>query len=223
MATGTIFFDYDGTLHNSLLVYAPAFRKGYAWLVEQGHAQPRAFDDAWIGHWLGWSTKEMWTTFMPELPEPVWREAASIVGAEMDRLSATGHGALFEGVPQALDTLKARGYTLAFLSNCRHDYRDAHRSFYGLDRWFTCYHCAEDLPGLPKWRIYQTVADDGAHPYPHVMVGDRFHDLEVATHAHLPFVGCAYGFGLEGELAGADALATAPGELVAAIGRVMPS
>lgn len=223
MTHGTVFLDYDGTLHNSLLVYAPAFRAGYAWLVEHGHAEPRAFEDAWIGHWLGWSTKDMWTTFMPELPEAVWRKAAGIVGAEMDRLSASGAGALFEGIPQALDKLKEQGYTLAFLSNCRHAYRDAHRAFYHLDRWFSCYHCAEDFPGQPKWRIYQNVADDGKHPLPHVMVGDRFHDLEVASHAQIPFVGCAYGFGTQGELDAADALVHSPAELACVIRRVIPA
>jgi len=29
----TIYFDYDGTLHNSNKIYAPAFRKAYDFLV----------------------------------------------------------------------------------------------------------------------------------------------------------------------------------------------
>ena len=200
MPQGTIFFDYDGTLHNSMLIYGPAFRKAYAWLVEQGYKEPREFSDDWISHWLGWTTVDMWTTFAPDLEENVWRQAAHIVGQEMDRLSSTGKGALFEGIPEALDTLKADGYTIAFLSNCRLKYRDAHRGYYNLDKWVSCYHCAEDFPGVPKWEIYQRVAGDGTHPYPHAMVGDRFHDIEVGTRAGIPTIGCLYGFGLEGEL-----------------------
>ena len=36
MKKGTVFFDYDGTLHNSMLTYGPAFREVYADLVKNG-------------------------------------------------------------------------------------------------------------------------------------------------------------------------------------------
>ena len=31
----TIIFDYDGTIHNTLGIYEPAFREAYQWLSEQ--------------------------------------------------------------------------------------------------------------------------------------------------------------------------------------------
>ena len=31
----TIIFDYDGTIHNTLGIYEPAFREAYQWLAEQ--------------------------------------------------------------------------------------------------------------------------------------------------------------------------------------------
>ena len=52
---------------------------------------------------------------------------------------------------------------------------------------------------------------------PHVMVGDRFHDQEVVVRAHIPFVGCAFGFGREGELDQVDALARVPSEIPGAV------
>lgn len=212
---GTIFFDFDGTLHDSMAIYGPAFRSAYAWLVEQGYKQPKEFSDEWISQWLGFTVEEMWTTFAPDLPEEVWRQAATIVGREMDGRTERGEAQLFEGVAQALDSFKQQGFDLAFLSNCRIAYCDVHRSNFDLDKWFCAYYCAEAFDDIPKWKIYQQVAAN--HAYPQVMVGDRFHDQEVAQNAHIPFVGCAYGFGREGELNQVDAWAYKPSDLPRAI------
>lgn len=208
---GTIFFDFDGTLHDSMAIYGPAFRSAYAWLVEQGYKQPSEFSDEWISQWLGFTVEEMWTTFAPDLPEEVWRQAAALVGREMDGRTECGEAQLFEGVAQALDTLKQQGFDLVFLSNCRIAYCDVHRSNFGLDKWFCAYYCAEAFNDIPKWKIYQQVAVN--HAYPHVMVGDRFHDQEVALKAEIPFVGCVYGYGREGELDQVDAWAYKPSDL----------
>lgn len=216
---GTVFFDYDGTLHDSMAIYGPAFRTAYAWLVSEGHLPPREFSDDEISQWLGYTTEEMWTTFAPGLPEPIWRHAAQIVGREMDRLTEEGAAKLFSGVPEMLDACKEQGFQLAFLSNCRRDYGAIHRKLFGLDRWFDAYYCAEDFGYLPKWEIYQQVAD--RHADPKVVVGDRFHDEEVARHADVPFVGCRYGFGRAGEIEDATALVDAPSEIPAAIARVL--
>lgn len=53
----TIFFDYDGTLHDSLRIYALAFKKAYAYLVEEGHTEPKEWSDKEISHWLGFIQK----------------------------------------------------------------------------------------------------------------------------------------------------------------------
>ncbi len=208
---GTVFFDYDGTLHDSMAIYGPAFRAAYAWLVEEGHMPPREFTDEWISQWLGWTTENMWTTFAPDLAEPIWRHAAKIVGREMDRLTEEGVARLFDDVPELLEELKAEGYQLAFLSNCRTDYMNVHRKVFGLDRLFDAYYWAEGYGDIPKWKIYQQVSS--RHAFPQIMVGDRFHDMEVAEKAGIPFVGCAYGFGAEGELAGATVVVDAPKEI----------
>lgn len=208
---GTVFLDYDGTLHDSMASYGPAFRRAYAWLVEEGYKQPREFSDEWISQWLGFTTEQMWMSFAPDLPEEVWRHAARIVGETMDQCAEDGQARLFTGVPEMLSDLRSRGYRLVFLSNCRSDYCEVHRRVFGLDRWFDTYCCAEDFGDIPKWAIYQRVADGFARPQ--VMVGDRFHDGEVAKRAGIPFVACAYGFGEQGEWLDADAVALGPQEV----------
>lgn len=216
---GTVFFDYDGTLHNSMAIYGPAFRAAYAWLVEEGHMPPREFSDEWISHWLGWTTENMWTTFAPDLPEPVWRHAAKIVGSEMDRLTVQGTACLFEGAKEMLAKLKAEGYQLCFLSNCRTAYMNVHAQKFGLDEYFDAFYWAEGYNDIPKWQIYQQVAN--RHACPQVMVGDRFHDLEVATKAGIPSIGCAYGFNLEGELEAVTVTVANVAEIPAAVEKVL--
>lgn len=216
---GTIFFDFDGTLHDSMAIYGPAFRAAYAWLVEEGYKEPREFSDTWISQWLGFTVEEMWTTFAPDLPEEVWRKAAAIVGCEMDSRTQKGKAKLFDGIPEALTILKEQGYDLAFLSNCRVAYCDVHRANFDLDRWFSAYYCAEAFHDIPKWEIFQQVS--GNHCRPQVMVGDRFHDQEVALKAGIPFVGCAFGFAREDELNQVDAWALKPVDLPKAIALVI--
>lgn len=216
MALGTIFFDYDGTLHDCMRIYGPAFRRAYAWLVEQGHMPARSFADSEISCWLGWEVRAMWEAFAPGLPESAWRPASRLVGQEMDRLLDAGKGALFPQVEPMLDTLRARGFKLAFLSNCGASYCAKHRRAFGLDRWFDSYYCAGDYPGLAKWEIYAQVAAD-KEVRPHVMVGDRFHDIEVAVRAGIPSVGCAWGFGAAEELSGATVVARFPQDVSAAV------
>ena len=64
----TLIFDYDGTLHDSGRLYAPAFRHMYAQMVADGIAPARGWDDAEINRWLGCTAEEMWREFRPDLP-----------------------------------------------------------------------------------------------------------------------------------------------------------
>ena len=219
MGKGTIFFDFDGTLHDSMKLYGPALRKAYAWLVDQGVACPREFTDKEISRWLGWQLEDMWTTFIPGIEETTWRRAGKIVADEMERLLHAGKGALFPGIAEVLTTLHAEGYEIAFLSNCGRPYCDDYLSEFGIDHLFAATYCAEEFGFIPKWQIYQQVS--GNHPQPQVMVGDRFHDIEVATHASIPSVGCAYGYGDPSELEAATITIDSPAQIPAAIQRLI--
>ena len=220
---GTVFLDYDGTVHDCMRVYGPAFRAGYAWLVDHGYRAPAAFEDAEIAQWLGWTIPAMWGAFAPDLPESVWSKASHVIGTTMDKLAEQGKGGLFDGIGEQLDTLKNAGLTLVFFSNCRSSYAENHRRYYGLDRWFSHYICAEEYGDLPKSAIYRQLAEQDAKraapqfPLPHVMAGDRFHDLQVGLENGIPTVGCRYGYGKPGELDRATAFAATPQGLSAAV------
>lgn len=81
----TIIFDYDGTIHNTLGIYEPAFREAYQWLAEQNVVEEQKIETAQIAGWLGLNSKEMWDTFLPELDQRYKEQASAIVGDSMVR------------------------------------------------------------------------------------------------------------------------------------------
>ena len=76
-----LLFDYDGTLHDSSATYLPAFRKTLAWLEEHGYDVDREYSDEQIGYWLGFSAKDMWNSFAPELDDAVKETCSKMIGA----------------------------------------------------------------------------------------------------------------------------------------------
>ena len=105
----TLFFDYDGTLHDCIRIYAPAFRRVYPELVTAGFAAPRTFSDAELSQWLGLSVSDMWNRFMPELPQERKDYYGSRIGDEMLRLINGGLAALYPGTEETLEFLRSRG------------------------------------------------------------------------------------------------------------------
>ena len=220
MNKGTIFFDFDGTLHDSMKLYGHALRKAYAWLADEGIVEPRDLPDSEICHWLGWQVEDMWTTFIPGIEDATWRRASRMVLEDMDEGLRAGNGALFDGVEEMLVQLASEGYQIVFLSNCGRAYCDSHLETFGITDVFAATYCAAEFDFIPKWAIYQRIADE--HPYPHIMVGDRFHDLEVATKGGIPSIGCAYGYGEPGELDAANVVVSAPSEIADTVHQLLP-
>ena len=207
----TLIFDWDGTLHDTGRLYGRAFRKAYRWLVEQGHAPEREYRDAEVTCYLGMNARDMWDCFMPHLPRDVKNQASSIIGGEMIAEIDAGRAVLYPGAVQALNQLKAQGYEMVILSNCKRAYLQAHRKAFRLEQWFTGFYCCEDFDFAPKEEIFTALRPN--HPADYAVIGDRASDLQVALTHHLCFVGCAYGFGGAGELAAATRIARSPAEI----------
>lgn len=218
MSLSTVIFDFDGTLHDSLHVYTIAFRRAYAWLVEEGWAEPQSFSSEDLSGYIGLTAEEMWTSFRPDLPTAVWQQAAARVGTSIDELIAQGEARLFPGVPAMLARIKANGFKLVFLSNCRIAYQEEARRTFGLDAWFDGYFNSEEFGGIPKEEIFESIA--AAFPMGFAVVGDRAKDLAVARVHDLPSVGCLYGYGSAEELADATYLARSPEDIVDFIERI---
>lgn len=199
----TILFDYDGTLHDALHIYAPAFRKAYEYLVKNGHVEERSWSDDEISKFLGQTPKEMWDAFGKGLPESVKREASSIIGSEMERLTNEGQTRLYEGTIETLRELKRRDYLLVFISNCRNYYMHAHTQLFSLGRYFDHMVCSESYPGIEaKEKVLETLKPELVEEM--VIIGDRHHDMTAGKHNNIHTIGARYGFGDDEELSDAD-------------------
>ncbi|MGE5628055.1 MAG: HAD family hydrolase [Solirubrobacterales bacterium] len=198
----TIFFDYDGTLHNGMKIYAPAFREAYAYLVEQGYAKPKDWSEAEISYWLGFNPKEMWENFMPNIEVEERRKCSKIISEKMGAATLEGKAELYDGSIEALSYLKAKGYHLIFISNCKIYYKESHCKIFNLDRYFERMIAAEEFDFIPKDEILKSILND--YPKDMVMVGDRFQDIECGRKNHIYTIGCSYGYGSPEELDQAD-------------------
>ncbi len=202
MAVRTIFFDYDGTLHNGLKIYAPAFREAYAYLVENYYAEPREWTDKEISYWLGFAPMEMWNRFMPGIPEETKVTCSGIISSTMKALTEEGKAELYEGSVEVLAYLRRKGYHLIFISNCKSYYKEAHNRMFELDSYFEELIATEDYGFLPKNEIIRSIK--GRFEGGHAIVGDRLQDMEAGRDNGMLTIGCSYGYGSAAELEGAD-------------------
>src|SRR5690554_6157212 len=131
----TICFDYDGTLHESIHLYYPAFLKAYTFLVEKGVQPKKAWTKAEVSQFLGQNPKEMWASFEPAVPPNLYQAASKIIGAEMKRLIDLGQAKLYQGALEVLKRLKEKGYHLVYLSNAKIYYLEAHQQYFNLKRY----------------------------------------------------------------------------------------
>ena len=214
-----IILDFDGTIHDCAAIYVPAFRVGHKYLVESGLMEYREYSDEEIISYLGFSPKEMWDNFAPDLCDSEKKKVTLMVSDHMAKLAEEGKARLYEGAKEALRALKRQGHTLIFLSNCLHSYMELHRRVHGLDEFFSDYYCSEDYGYIRKPEIFEKIAGEKEGDF--MVVGDRYFDLEVAWTHGLPSIGCAYGYCGEHELDRADEVIGSVRELPEAVEKIM--
>ena len=210
-----LLFDYDGTLHDSLRIYAPALQTAYDRLVRLGYVPARRWSADEVRQWIGLSPGEMWDRFLPDLPAAEKQTSGALIGDRMLALIRQGQAQLYPGVPEVLDRLRDRGYRLLLLSNCPVSYLEAHAAFFHLERYFHGLFCGEQFGYRPKHEICRELQARYGGGF--LAVGDRRQDMDIARRNGLPFIGCAYGYAAPGELDGADQLIESPSELPAAL------
>lgn len=198
----TIFFDYDGTLHDSMKIYKPALKKAYSYLVHEKMAIKRTLKDEEIKYWLGFNSKDMWKKFMPNLSLEMQDKARKMVGEEMKSCVKNNKAKLYEGALETLKYLKNKGYHIVFVSNCSNYYKDIHNKAFKLDEYFEELACAEEYNYIPKYEFLSKIIKN--YPKDMVIVGDRYHDIEAGKINKIHTIGCEYGFGEKKETANAD-------------------
>ncbi len=197
-----LIFDYDGTIHDTMKTYAPAFRNTCKWLSDNGYIRQEEYTDRQISCWLGFNSTDMWEQFQPELDCEIREKARIMLGKDMAERVENDEGSLFEHAEEIMSALKNQGYRLIFLSNCRIHYMERHKRIFGLDRFFDYFYCCEEFDFIPKYEIFRKIKS--RHDGNFIVIGDRFHDIETAVKNNLKSVGCGYGYGSSDELAAAD-------------------
>lgn len=200
----TLIFDYDGTLHNTLHIYEPAFRECYQALVDASILNPVEISAERILSWLGMSARDMWEDFAPELPGEIRHRAEQKLGDRMSELLHRHQAVWFPHAERVLDRLKESGYRMVILSNSQKKYGQEHWKEFHMERWFDHWYDCESYGYAPKTEIIKVIKQ--AYPGSLTVIGDRVLDLAAARAVGAAFIGCQYGFGTAQELAGADAL-----------------
>ncbi len=195
--TRTIYFDFDGTLHNTIKIYGQSLRKGYEFLVEQGAVEDRHISDEEAKSWLGYNVHEMWDNFLPQVDDQLKDQAKKIVGQNLNSLLVEGHAELYPNAKKVLEELDHRGYTMIYLSNCKNVYKDSVMKAFGIEKYFDRTICSESFNWMLKEDIVRQIRSD--YPEEQIFVGDRFHDMKAGRDNGLNTIFCSYGFGAEEE------------------------
>ena len=198
----TIIFDYDGTLHDSTANYIVAFKMAYNYLIEKKKAVPRDWKDEEITKWLGYSSKDMWENFMPNLDAEHQATASKIIGETLLEKVLAKESTLYTGALETLDYLRDKGYQLIFLSNCSEKYMNAHQKAFQLNQYFEDMYCTETFDYNAKYKIFELIEKQYKEKF--LIVGDRIQDFEISHYHNLVSIGCNYGFGSEEELQQSD-------------------
>lgn len=198
----TIIFDYDGTLHDSRANYIVAFKMAYNYLIENEKADPREWKDEEITKWLGYSSKDMWGNFMPNLDAEHQATASKIIGETLLEKVLAKESTLYTGALETLDYLRDKGYQLIFLSNCSEKYMNAHQKVFQLNQYFEDMYCTETFDYDAKYKIFELIEKQYKEKF--LIVGDRIQDFEISHYHNLVSIGCNYGFGSEEELQQSD-------------------
>lgn len=209
--TQAVLLDLDGTLSDSRSGIEACFRHT---LTELGHNQEEAGDLTWaVGPPIAVSLQRLIAPFgddRVELALSIYRERYSAVGIY--------DCSVYPGVVAMLEALREAGHVMCIATSKRRDYAERVIDYLELRSYVRNVYGA--IPGGALDRkqdlLVHILAAEQLTAASCVMVGDRLHDIEAAKFNAIRSIGALWGYGgrEELELAGADAIAAIPAEVV---------
>lgn len=181
-----VIFDWDGTLADSTAVIKRALQRS---AEDLGYPIPT---DAQASFIIGMGLRPALEHAIPTLREEDLTRLTDrfrhhfIVG-ENDIV-------LFNGVPEMLAALKARGHSLAVATGKSRKGLDRAFDTLGLREYFVASRCADEGFSKPHPGMLHALFDmTGMSASDAVMIGDTTHDLQLAENAGTAAIGVTYG------------------------------
>ncbi|WP_422478902.1 HAD-IA family hydrolase [Pleomorphochaeta sp. DL1XJH-081] len=185
-----ILFDLDGTLlDTSPGIFSTAnYTMRALGLKEQSDTQLRKF----VGPPLAACFRVACGMDEQTIPK-----ACDIYRAEYTRSGSMFNASIYDGIPELLETLQGRGYTLGVATLKLEDLAQTILAHFGLASRFSVISGADHSGSLTKADIIehalrQLAWEDHSRV---LMVGDTPHDMDGAITANVDFVGVDWGFG----------------------------
>ena len=181
-----VIFDWDGTLADSTVVIKRALQRS---AEDSGYPIPT---DAQASFIIGMGLKPALAHAIPTLrdedvPRLTDRFRHHFVAGENEIV-------LFDGVPDMLAALKARGHWLAVATGKSRKGLDRAFDTLGLREFFVASRCADEGFSKPHPGMLQALFDEtGMNASAAVMIGDTTHDLQLAENAGTAAIGVTYG------------------------------
>jgi phosphoglycolate phosphatase len=179
-------FDWDGTLFDSTACIVRSIQKAAA---ELGLPVPSTEQ---ARHVIGLGLGPALQLAVPSLPKERGPELAQ---AYRRHYFATAHEVtLFDGVPELLLSLKARGHRLSVATGKSRRGLDEALEQVGLQTLFESTRTADETASKPHPQMLHELMDEMAVPArATLMVGDTTHDLQLAANAGVAAVAVGYG------------------------------
>lgn len=193
-----IFFDLDGTLTNPELGITNCIQ--YA--AEYYGVKTKRED---LVKYIGPPLRDTFVELVDE------EHADEAVAKYRERFAPIGlfENEVYDGVPQALEELKNRGYVLCTASSKPQNFVDTILEHFDLKKYFDFVGGATMDGRISKKEdvIKSVLSDTGFRPEEVLMIGDRMFDLTGAAEFGMDAVGVLYGFGSREELSAYDSIA----------------
>ena len=184
-----LLFDLDGTLWDSAIPVAESWNEVFQ---QEDPSLPLLTADD-IHNVMGMTMKEIAGVVQPAVRadrrDAVFQRCNTY---EVEYLH-THPGTVYPDLRPVMETLIARGYELAVVSNCQLGYIDAFLSSTGTSDLFSDYEEWERT-GLAKGENIKLVMKRRGYAKG-LYIGDTKKDQEAALLAGIPFIHAAYGFG----------------------------